>query len=91
MRIKEQETRLTLQEHDDDDDDVFIRAFACRLILGIKLKSQAGVALSIVGIFFFTRAGVFNKKRNSGVPDGTVNCTVYTVSQILWRTLKSED
>jgi len=25
LRIKEQETRLTLQEHDDDDDDVLFR------------------------------------------------------------------
>jgi len=25
---------------------------------------------------------------DAGVPDGTVNCTVYTVSQTSWRTLK---
>ena len=32
-----------------------------------------------------------HKKGDAGVPDGTVNCTVYTMSQTLWRTLKSED
>jgi len=26
LRIKEQETHLTLQEHDDDDDTIFINA-----------------------------------------------------------------
>ena len=30
-------------------------------------------------------------KRKLGVPDGTVNCTVYTMSQTPRRTLKSED
>ena len=30
-------------------------------------------------------------KRKLGVPDGTVNSTVYTMSQTPWRTLKSED
>jgi hypothetical protein len=34
LRIKEQETRLTLHEHDDDydDDDYEIKYFAVRLI-----------------------------------------------------------
>ena len=32
-----------------------------------------------------------NKKGDAGVLDGTVNFTVYTMSQKSWRTLKSED
>ena len=32
-----------------------------------------------------------HKKEDAGVPEGTVNCTVDTMSQISWRTLKSED
>jgi hypothetical protein len=32
-----------------------------------------------------------HKKGDAGVPDGTVNCTVYTMSQTSWTTLKSED
>ena len=27
----------------------------------------------------------------AGAPDGTVNSTVYTMSQTSWRTIKSED
>jgi len=34
---------------------------------------------------------VQHKKGDAGVPDGTVNSTVYTMSQTSWRTLKSED
>ena len=34
---------------------------------------------------------VQHKRGDAGVPDGTVNCTVYTRSQTPWRTLKSED
>ena len=32
-----------------------------------------------------------HKKGGAGIPDGTVNCTVYTRSQTLCRTLKLED
>jgi len=32
-----------------------------------------------------------HKKGDAGIPDGTVNSAVYTVSQTLLRTLKSED
>jgi len=32
-----------------------------------------------------------HKKGDAGVPDGTVNSTVYTMSKTLWRTLKSQD
>ena len=32
-----------------------------------------------------------HKKGDAGVPDGTVNCTVYTMSQTWWRTLKLQD
>jgi len=32
-----------------------------------------------------------HKKENAGVPDGTLNCTVFTMSPISWRTSKSED
>jgi len=32
-----------------------------------------------------------HKGRDGGVPDGTVNCAVDTMSQISWRTLKSGD
>jgi len=28
LRIKEQETHLTLQEHDDDDDDIYLKLIA---------------------------------------------------------------
>ena len=34
---------------------------------------------------------VQHKKRDAGVPDGTVNCAVDTVSQTSWGTFKSED
>ena len=34
---------------------------------------------------------IWPNMRDAGVPDGTVNCTVDTVSQTSWRTLKSED
>jgi len=32
-----------------------------------------------------------HKKGDAGVPDGTVNCAVDTMSQTVWRTLNSED
>jgi len=32
-----------------------------------------------------------HKKGDAGVPDGTVNSTVYTMSQTSWRTLKSDE
>ena len=38
LRIKEQETRLTLQEHDDDDDDVYISSqFPLCLVFSYKM------------------------------------------------------
>ena len=39
------------------------------------MKSQAGVALSVVVGIVFTTAGLFNKKGDAGVPDGTVYST----------------
>jgi len=32
-----------------------------------------------------------HKKGDAGVPDGTVNSTVYRMSQTSWRAFKSED
>ena len=32
-----------------------------------------------------------HKKGDTGIQDGTVNSTVYTMTKTSWRTLKSED
>jgi len=41
LRIKEQETCLTLHEHDDDDDDdniVYISIYVCSTFVGLDSK-----------------------------------------------------
>jgi hypothetical protein len=64
LRIKDQETRLTLQEHDDDDD---IHNFICNIKSEINLRLEICVYKRVRGIFY-----IFHT-----VPSALYGCYVY--------------
>ena len=54
LRTKEQETRLTLQEHDDDDDENQLDALISQIYFGNKITCFGQFLCPSSGVFYYT-------------------------------------
>ena len=67
MRIKEQETRLTFQEHDDDDDDDDDESSECLIIMSLYIYAcfitkTAGKLHYTCILIYESQSDLFSKK-----------------------------